>query len=335
MRNALILLAFVPLFAFAGGALAGDNDVSVGGTAWVDYFVDTTDWPDGYNDDAERGFHFRRSYLTVKKSWDDMMFRVTTDIDSKYGTKNLNVFVKYAYFQWKGLIPNAAILVGQHSPKTHGWVEKRWHYRSVAKTMGDANKWTSSAELGVGLQGKAADKKVEYYLDVNNGNGYKKSAAKDGIGVAGRLAYKPAKGVFVSAMASSNTPGGEDDDAEVYVEGFAGYEEGRFGIFGQYGMFTDGNSDDRESTGISVFGRARIQEGLYALGRVDVIDPDTDVDDNGHNIIIVGIDFEAGKGLHIQPAFRMKTYQADKRMDDTVELPDSESEIVVTAVVNY
>jgi len=214
-------------------------------------------------------------------------------------------------------------------------VEKRWHYRSIAKSIGNENKWTHSAELGIGIQGKALKKRLEYYVDVNNGNGYKEKVAKDGIGVAGRVAFKPMQGACVSGLVTSNTPGGDDDEAEVYAEGLLGFEEDRFGLFAQYGLFTDGNSDDRESSGLSVFGRARLQEGLYALARFDLIDPNTDVNDDGHNLILAGVDFEAHKGLYLQPTFRIKTYQDENRMDGAIELPDSESELVLTIFVEY
>jgi len=323
------------LLAVTGSALAADDGIDLGGTAYFDYFVDTTDWPDDYNDEPVQGFQFRRAYVAMEKGWDDLVFNFTSDVDYKYGTGNLNIYTKYAYLQWKGLVPGAALLIGQHSPKTHGWVEKRWHYRSVAETMSDMNKWTNSAEVGIGLQGKAVEEKLEYCIGVNNGNGYKKKVAKDGVGAAARLAFAPTRGTHVSALLTSNTPGGDDDEAESYLEGLAGYEEDRFGFFAQYGIFTDGNNDDTESSGLSLFGRARIQERLYALARFDLIDPDTDLDDDGHNLIIAGLDFEARKGLHLQPTFHIKTFQADNRMDDGVELPDSESELVVTAFIEY
>jgi hypothetical protein len=335
MRDKFVLFAVFVLLASAGGAIASDNSIQIGGTTYFDYFIDTTDWPDGYCDQAVQGFRFTRSYVTLKKSWDELEFRVTTDIDDKYGTGNLNVYTKYAYLQWKGLVPDAAVLIGQHSPMTHGWVEKRWHYRSIAKTIGDENKWTHSAEVGIGLQGKAAAEKLEYYIDVNNGNGYKDAVAKDGIGVAGRLAYVPVKGASLSGLVTSNTPGGNDDEAEIYAEGVAGYDTDRFGLFAQYGVFTDGNRDDRESAGLSVFGRARVQEGVYALARLDLVDPDTDVDDDAHSLVIAGVDYEVRGGLYLQPTFRLKTYEAENRMDGAIKLPDSESEFVLTILVEY
>ena len=139
-----MLRIVVALAALSSVAWAGESKVKVGGTFYFDYFVNTTE-----GDDAVRGCMLRRAYLTVKKSYGDLAFRYTSDIDYKYGTGNLNMYTKYAYIERKCIIPGSKMLIGLHSPKTNGWVEKRWGYRSMAKTLSDAQKWTHSAQLGL------------------------------------------------------------------------------------------------------------------------------------------------------------------------------------------
>lgn len=310
-------------------AIAGDDtSLKIGANVYFDYFMDMNDYEDD-DQTAVRGFQMRRAYLTVKKKMGDFGFRYTSDIDYKYGTGNLNAYSKYAYLEHGGLLPNAKLIVGLHSPKTHGWVEKHWHYRSMAKTMADMNKWTNAAELGIGVQGKISEGKVEYYLDLNNGNGYKKPLAKDGMGFAARVAAQPVDGFHVSGMFSSNTVGTYDDDgsvagsdeADTYFEGLAGFENDRFGLFGQYGMFTDGPSEVA-SSGMSFFGRLALVDGLYAMGRFDMVDPDTDTDSDGTNFMLVGLDYALAKGFYVQPSFRVVSYEADGM--------DAENEFVIT-----
>jgi len=336
MRNAVLSLLALAMLCTAVPALAGgEESLKFGSRFYFDYFVDLTDYE---TDDQTptRGFEFRRVYATVKKSWGDMLLRYTTDIDYKYGTGNLNVWTKYAYLQHSGLIPNAKILLGQHSPKTHGWVEKIWHYRSMAKTMGDTNKWSESATLGLGVQGKTGDGMLEYYLDLNNGIGYKKALRKDGMGFAARAVARPAGGIVLSGCFTSNTRGTYEDEDDMgdpviagsdqaitYIEGVAGFEHDRFSVYGQYGLNTaPGEDADTKSSGLSVFGRAELVEGTYALARFDKIDPDTDADDDGHNWILVGLDHEIHDGFFFQPSVRITSYQ--------VAGPDSEKEIVLT-----
>jgi len=316
------LCVLVAIAAMASASWAGESKTTIGGTFYYDYFMNTTDGADE-GDDAVRGWQLRRSYLTVKKSWGDMLFRYTSDLSFSEETGNLNMYTKYAYVQRKCLlIPGSKLVFGLHSPQTNGWVEGRWHYRSMAKTMSDQQKWTHSSQLGFGLQGKASDGALEYYFDVNNGNGYKKPVAKDGVGFSGRLAFQPVPGLYLSGLFDSNTPGGDMSEANTYFEGLAGYEAGAFELYGQYGMFTNGNADDMKSSGLSIFGRAAAMEGIHLVGRFDMIDPDTDTDNDGYNWILVGLDLEAHENFFVQPSFRMTSFEADG--------DDSESEFVLT-----
>ncbi len=337
MKRLFPLAAFCVVWAGTSvPALADDEGrTSVGGTFYFDAFADFTDRADD-DPTPTRGFELRRIYLTVTRSWGDATLRHTTDIDSKFGTGNLNVFSKYAYLEHKGLIDGAKVLVGQHSPKTHGWVDKRWRYRSMANTMSDANKWTHSAQLGIGLQGKGMDGRAEYYLSVNNGNGYKKPVAKDGFGLSARVAAQPSKGVWVSGLVAANAPGGvfDDDTAvnftevvaldgfDLYFEGLVGWEGNAASVFAQYGMFTDdqytngglnpeGAFDDRESSGLSIFGRARLVEGTWGVGRFDLIDPNTAADEDGHSTILVGVSRELHEGYFLQPNVTVTTFEGD------------------------
>jgi hypothetical protein len=314
---------------------ADDGSMKIGTTFYFDYFADLTDYPDD-DPTPTRGFRFRRVYLDVKKSWGDVTFRHTTDLDYKFGTGNFNAYSKYAYLQHSGLIDGAKVLVGQHSPKTHGWIESRWHYRSVEKTMSDEQKWTSSAEFGIGVQGKAMDKKLEYYLDFNNGNGYKNAVEKDGMGLAARVAMNTEPGVWISGLVTANAGGGVFADAtapnfvepvaldefDLYLEGLVGWEGDPGEIYVQYGMFSDkqfegggldanGEFGDRDSSGLSIFGRARIQDGTFALARFDRVDPNTDADDDGSNLFIAGLSHELHAGVHLQPTFEITSYEAD------------------------
>ena len=341
MRGRFSLLVAIPLLGFLTGsvALAGDAKIKTGATVYYDYFVDLNDQDDSYTG-ATSGFMFRRAYFTIKHSWDNVTFRYTTDIDYKrpkfvtdvdvdvdslggpaeVSTSTtggaLNVYGRYIYLQWKNLIPNASLYIGQHSPKTHGWVEEYWHYRSVEMTMSDIWKWTNSAEVGIGLQGTLADKRLEYYLDLNNGTGYKKSLSRNALGFAARLAFKPASGFVVSGVATASNPGGQGKQSDTYFEGTAGYENDRFGLFGVYGHFTSEPSEV-VSTGISVFGRLFLREGLHALGRYDLVDPNDDADDDRHGYLILGFSCDAHEVLSIQPTYRLRTDEAPGTDDDS------------------
>ena len=348
MKVILRSVGLLCLLLATSASAADEPSTVLEGTVHFNYFMDLSDRED--DDPAVvRGFEMERAYATLKKSWGDMAFRYTADVDYKFGTGNLNIYSKYIYLEHKGIIPDGKLLVGLHSPSSHGWVEKIWHYRSMAKTVSDEYKWTDSATFGLGLQGKARGGFFEYYVDFNNGNGYKTGAAKDGIGFALRAVVKPAAGFVLSGHLTGNAPGGYKtlgyaldennllekdvlrDKINTYAEGVAGYESERFGIFAQYGLFTDNNifslddsgfdpleddfpvvvEEESKQSGLSLFGRARLRQGTYGLARVDIVDPDTDAEDDGLNWIMLGIDHELHPGFFLQPSFRITSFQEE------------------------
>ncbi len=346
MKTCLFLVTVLALSAatFSPAAAGEEGALEVGGKIYFDAFADLTD-RDAGDPTPTHGVAVRRIYLTIQRTWGDVAFRHTTDVDTKFGAGNLNVFSKYAYLEHRGLIPDAKVLIGQHSPKTHGWTEKRWKYRSMAMVMSDVHKWTHSAGFGIGVQGKTMDGKIEYYADVNNGNGYKKRVAKDGLGLAGRVAFQPAKGVWVSGLATANAPGGiHDDDPDdpdpnfvdpvaldgfdVYLEGLVGWEGKKASAFAQYGTFKDaqytngslnpiGDFDERTSSGFSVFGRARLTDDLWAVGRFDRVDPDTDTSDDAADWILVGVSHELSDGFFLQPNVVIESPEASGAETET------------------
>jgi hypothetical protein len=329
--NLLFTLGLLVIASTPG--LAGESYTKFGGAFYFDYFADFTDRP-GTDQNPERGFELRRAYVTMKKSWGDVLFRATTDVDYEFGTDNLNVYSKYLYLQHGGLVKDAKLIVGQHNPYTLGWTEEKWAYRSMAKTVDDENHWSHPATFGVGLQGKLSDGMFAYYLDFNNGNGYKAPIRKDGIGFAARGVATPTDGLVLSALFTSNTEGTYDDvdggglpitsgsdEADTYFEGLAGFEQDKYRVYGQFGMFEEG-ATDVSASGLSVFGRYLLMEGTHAVARFDLVDPDTDTDDDGHNWILVGVDHELHEGYFIQPSFRIKNYQASGM--------ESETEFVLT-----
>ena len=58
---------------------------------------------------------------------------------------------------------------------------------------------------------------------------------------------------------------------------FAGFEQDRYRIYGQFGLFNDGATDVNAS-GLSIFGRLLLTDGTYAVARFDMVDPDTDTE---------------------------------------------------------
>ena len=118
-----------------------------------------------------------RAYFTVKYNFDnDWLMRVTTDVrqapSSEISQKNDYVFLKYAYLEGR-LAGDAAVLrLGQsHTP----WIDYEqglWKHRYFNKVLIDQNGYDASADLGIGLKGKVAQGKANYWVTYTNGAGY-------------------------------------------------------------------------------------------------------------------------------------------------------------------
>ncbi|MCK4296178.1 MAG: hypothetical protein KAX28_05920 [Candidatus Marinimicrobia bacterium] len=60
---------------------------------------------------------------------------------------------------------------------------------------------------------------------------------------------------------------------------------------------------------MAVYFAYKVVDNLTVFGRVDIYDPNTETEDDGNTYIIAGIDYSAGKGFHIAPNIRYKSYQ--------------------------
>ena len=67
--------------------------------------------------------------------------------------------------------------------------------------------------------------------------------------------------------------------------------------------------DDLVENGISVFGSLNVAEKLKGFARFDMYDPNTDQEDDGYNLVIAGIDYEADENVNIIPNIHIESYQ--------------------------
>jgi len=54
------------------------------------------------------------------------------------------------------------------------------------------------------------------------------------------------------------------------------------------------------------------------FGRFDVYDPNTDVDNDGNNFIVAGLDFAPEKNVNVMPNVKIESYQAEGRDSNVV-----------------
>jgi hypothetical protein len=188
------------------------------------------------------GFHFTRTYLNVRKYFEDGdHIRLTLDqmvndvggnscnqvagapaancheaapfgLSGFSGTGRNNTFVKYAYYDHL-VVPGVQLRFGMHQTPWIEYEEHRWTYRYLFPTMVDQQGFQTSSDLGVSLLGKVLDNRLEYHVAFQEGEGYQNTADGRGYALLGRVSAEPFDGVILSVF-------GHNERERNGVEGF-------------------------------------------------------------------------------------------------------------------
>jgi hypothetical protein len=257
------------------------------------------DWSTGDNDDANDGFHLKRTYIEGRAhlaEGDTIRFTIDQKVEDG------NVFVKYAYWQHP-IGGGASIKVGQtHTPLLDFDESHFWGYRFVAPAFADRVKAETSSDIGAAVTGKAGDM-VDYYVMVHNGEGYNHATDGQGYAVSGRVDVHTAGfhvGVFDH---EEKTHGGVQDYDPSRQLVYAFYDSDLFRLGGEYLMADDGDAATvfDSGTGYNVQGRVKVPVGddTWAFARYDSVDKkDTGTDET---FTVVGVAVPLSKGVTVAP----------------------------------
>ncbi|MBI5404858.1 MAG: hypothetical protein HY976_01400 [Candidatus Kerfeldbacteria bacterium] len=187
------------------------------------------------------GFHFTRSYLNVRKYFENGdHVRLTLDqmvnnvggnscpnantsagncheaspfgLAGFAGTGRNNTFVKYLYYDHL-FVPGVQLRIGMHQTPWIEYEESRWTYRYLVPTMVDQQNFQTSSDMGVSLLGKVLDNRLGYHFSFQEGEGYQNTADGRGFALLGRVSVEPVDGVIISAF-------GHNERERNGVEGF-------------------------------------------------------------------------------------------------------------------
>ena len=307
--------------------VAGKNSkVTLDGVVFAKYFYTVA-----HHDAAMKsfnGFEVERVYATAKyKMADNYMFRFTTDLrrygDLKGGTEQpLLIVVKYAYLEMKGKVPNGTIVFGQQGAPIVGFLEKQWGFRSVFKVMADKDLGISSTYLGVGLKGTVAARKVSYGVMLANGNKWRKQESDKYKALLGRVTVNPTSDVALSGLLKVNANASPSSDhMDSWFGGSVAYKADKFAVGGDVLLKTDKKGpgkDDVKGQGISVYGRVMPRDKYALFGRADIVDKNTDQDNDAYNRIIVGLAINLAKKVKEMVVLNMTTYEEDGKDADVL-----------------
>ena len=254
---------------------------------------------------------FRRVYFTYNMQMSDgISGRFRTDVKQD-GDGKYRLFIKHVYADWKAS-DLVSLRAGMMGTPLFGTIEEVWAYRGVEMTMQDYFKLRSSADLGVMARFTLNDM-IALNVMFSNGDGYSKlDDTSFGKAYEVQGVFTPVDGLLVTAHYGMN---GFDPDGDPLTEGdmentttmdlSVGYEGDGFAVGGSYSTQSNYRFTlDQDGSGYWGFGRYTLPGSpLTVLGTYMNWDPDTNMDDDTMTLLMVGLDYAAGKGLSIIPNY--------------------------------
>jgi hypothetical protein len=320
MPIAVLLCCFSSLAAQEG---------KISGYIFGDYFYEFSH-PNATTDALNRnGFQFRRAYFTYDRNLSERFstrFRLEMNSPDLFNSQDfgpssqLTPYIKHAYLRWNNFILQSNLSFGLVGTPTWNISEEVWGYRSVEKTIMDLRRVASSADLGMALEGRLSKSgELNYHLLVANGAGTRSETDKNKR-VYVNAPIKIQNAYFIVPYVDYE--GGNQGRSKNTLALFAGLQKPRFHggveVFRKKSNKALANDQDRTENGFSIFGAVKVAEKVKLLGRYDIYDPNTDLDDDGNTFVIAGMDFAPEKNVNIMPNVRIESYQASGRKENTI-----------------
>jgi hypothetical protein len=265
-------------------------------------------------------FEMQRVYLTYQKTVSpNLNYKFQTDVArGKDGW--LTAYLKNAKMDWQTSL--AKMTLGMQGMNVFNIQEKTWGHRYLEKSPMDKYKFSSSADLGIGI-GRAIGDYLYVDSKITNGTGYKQAeddrfkkyslqvvwgnrdlTASNGFNVGGVVTYEP----FES--------GDDTINATSVLAFFGGWAQKalRAGVEFDLELHSDATDSKQLIVGYITYG---FHLRIAALARIDILSEGSDTDLYG----IFGIAITPEKGLRITPNVRYsKTGDADGSLSLRVNL---------------
>jgi phosphate-selective porin O/P len=274
--------------------------VTVGGVVYGQYLYQLKDSLGAGN---QNQFSIQRAYLNLLGRFSGgISTRVTTDI-APTGAGNQQIRLKYAFLGWTPNNGNLTYKFGLTQTPYIDWEETLWDYRMQGPIAVDRNGYMSSSDFGAGVDGHWNSEAVNGSFLFFNGEGYSGGTGDNHKDVGARVSVRVSKtndmsrvgGLRLTGYAGlGKATGGADRNRYI---GTASYRTQQFTLAAEYV-----STKDAAITGsiLSGFGVYKFNKSKVAvIGRVDVLDPDTDTPDNKQTRGIAGISYQAQSNLRL------------------------------------
>jgi hypothetical protein len=285
MKNFLYLVCLGFLIVVTASLTAMETKVSM--TLWNRYTADLTG-----GELNESVFSLERGYFRIEPTFNDKIkgrFNIDlfSDDDALDGA---GLKLKYAYLDFSEVLPIPESKISAGLIKHYFGTIYDWEYISIQKALEDKEGVVSSTDYGLALYGYLPGGYGEYAVSVLNGEGYKKTGGDldKEPEIAANLRVIPIPGFTLGGSVLY-----ENDESErLAYAGVVHFSKGLFELWGEYLV-----QDMNEITGsgfmvmpvIKLKGMTGIDVDI--LGRFDMWDGNTDVDDDGHMNITAGLNW--------------------------------------------
>jgi hypothetical protein len=337
MKN--VLLLFTIAVILSGAVFAQENNPKFSGLMFGDYFY-VADFHDSTQKDLN-GFKFRRIYITTDYAISNNFatrFRLEADQGSGSLTAGgkIGVMVKDAWLKWKNIFDGSDLVIGLSPTPAFDIAEGAWGHRYLEKTIMDLNGIVSSRDMGIDLKGRFDQNgTVKYWVKIGNNSGNSPEVNKYKR-FYGLLEFNPVPNFLFtlygdySAQPKIADPFGNDmkDNSAFVGAAFLNYKQKeKFGLGAEgYIKSQQNNTVNSDNTaletqngfGVSLWAYVNFTKTVQLVGRFDTADPNTNMDNDGRNMILGGLQFKADENVSITPNIEVFTYQKDGKNSDVV-----------------
>ena len=325
LSQTLVAMAALSVFSVSAAAqqaaAPAAPQLTVGGVVYGQYLYQLKDSLGAGN---QNQFSIQRAYINaIGRFSGGLLTRVTLDI-APTGTGNQQVRLKYAYFGWT---PNNSKLTYKlgliHTPYVD-WAEALWDYRMQGPIALDRNGFLTSSDFGAGIDGHWNSEQVNAQLAFVNGEGYSGGTGDNHKDIEARVSFR------LSSTNDNSRVGG------LRLTGYAGVGKptsggtrNRFlGLLSyktqQITLAAEATSTKDTITGptpaplaetkgliMSAFGVYHFNGSKAAvIGRVDVVDPNTDTGNNKQTRVIAGLSYQLTPNLRLLGDADLLSYEA-------------------------
>ena len=307
----ILLVVSITGFMFAEG--------KIGGVTYFDYS----------NTEKASGFNFQRQYFGYGGEVSDQVsYKILFDVgrtnvgaaviekDTSYKSEDtrLVVFLKKAQINYKSSFGKFNFgLIGMN---TYGIQESNWGYRFIEQSAIDKNKFSATADIGVGFSRSLIDN-LNLSLLFVNGEGFKKPQGDKYHKIAFNATYGEGNlnkndGYNAGVVYTTEST---DTDPTTMASVFGGFAGMGLRLGGEYDMLTKGSV---ESNIISVSANYTVRVNIDIFARYDMVDDNDDTDKNGKNYLVTGIILACDGGISVAPNLRMVNYENTEK-DSEIE----------------